>query len=128
MILERKVRLKDDDYVIVVELEYRSIKGFPRLCLKNCDFIFDSGNFSLLLSKIAKNYSDEEFYDKMILMMNRMLYIYNRVPFLSAIKNVSSNEELYVSKIEIEKYINDFNIKLLNNSQFDLENENTWLI
>lgn len=63
----------------------------------------------------------------MILMMNRMLYIYNRVPFLSAIKNVSSNEELYVSKIEIEKYINDFNIKLLNNSQFDLENENTWL-
>ncbi len=128
MILERKVRLKNDDYIVVVDLEYRNIKGFPHLCLKNYDYGFDCGNFSLLLSKIAKNYSDEEFYDKKILMMNRMLYIYNRVPFLSAIKNVSSNDILYISKIEIEQYINDFNIKMLDNSRFNLEMENTWLI
>ena len=34
----------------------------------------------------------------------------------------------YISKIEIEKYINDFNIKMLDNSRFNLEMENTWLI
>ena len=63
--------------------------------------------------------------------MNDILYIYDRMPFISGIKDISiSNnmisEESYISKEEIEKYIKEFNIKMNHIDNFKLSDSQTW--
>lgn len=61
------------------------------------------------------------------------LYIYDRIPFLSGIKNVyiSSKDNLpysksYISKDEIEKYVKDNNVTMTTNTNFKLFDSYTW--
>ena len=63
--------------------------------------------------------------------MNDILYIYDRMPFISGVKDISiSNnmisEESYISKEEIEKYIKEFNIKMNHIDNFKLSDSQTW--
>ena len=60
-----------------------------------------------------------------------IFYIYDRMPFISGIKDISiSNnmisEESYISKEEIEKYIKEFNIKMNHIDNFKLSDSQTW--
>ena len=63
--------------------------------------------------------------------MNDILYIYDRMPFISGIKDISiSNnmisEESYISKEEIEKYIKEFDVKMNYIDNFKLSDSRTW--
>lgn len=101
------------------------------------DDYYDGGDFSLLLEEIEKNYTFEkaEKYDKNISYMADVIYLYERIPFLSGIRDeyISSKDNRpytigYISKEEIEKYIKENNIKINSNKKFKLGDERTWII
>lgn len=133
------IKLNNNIYYIVVDLEYKnSDHNIPKLCLKNFkDDYWDEGDCSKLIEKIEKNYTLEKVkqYDKYIAFMADVLYIYDRLPFLGAIKDVyiSKNNNLpdsicYIEKQEIEDYIKTFNVKMQSNDNFKLFDEYTWKI
>lgn len=137
MKLNRKIKLNENIYYILIELEYKkNDNNINCLCLKNYkDTYFDNGNLSKLLLKISQNYNKyiEKKYDDDISYLDDCLYIYNRIPFLSGIYDTSSDEVLpnsfgYISKNELDKYIKDNNVKMLQNDKFNLCDERTWII
>ena len=132
MIIEKKIKLDNNIYYAIIEVEYeKHIEGFPTLRLKEYKSRYwDDGNCSLLIEKIETSYSKEKalFYDNNIAYMADILYIYDRVPFINGIKNTCNSSETYISKAEIEKYIEMFNIKIHNNQDFKLYDERTWYI
>ena len=136
MYIERKVTLKNSIYFVRVELEYKSINNIAHLCIKNYkDDYFDNGDFSNLIDLVEKSYSEEKVkkYDENISYMANILYIYDRIPFLSGVKDVYISELNnipysigYISIEDIEKYIKDNNIKMNKNTKFKLSDGFTW--
>ena len=131
----KKIKLNNTNYYAVIELEYKQLESnFPVLRLKNYkDDYWDSGDCSILIERIEENYSlkKAQQYDNNIAYMDDILYIYDRMPFISGVKDISiSNnmisEESYISKEEIEKYIKEFNIKMNYNDNFKLSDYRTW--
>lgn len=139
MYIEKRVKLRDINYYVRVELEYkRENNDLVLLRMKNYkDDYYDGGDFSLLLEEIEKNYTFEkaEKYDKNISYMADVIYLYERIPFLSGIRDeyISSKDNQpyaigYISKVEIEKYIKENNIKINSNEKFKLGDGGTWII
>ena len=139
MYIEKRVQLRNINYYIRVELEYkRENSDFVLLRMKNYkDDYYDGGDFSLLIEEIEKSYSYEKVkkYDKNISYMADVIYLYERIPFLSGVRDeyISSKDNLpytigYISKEEIEKYIKENNIKINNNNNFKLYDGCTWII
>ena len=131
----KKIKLNNTNYYAVIELEYKQLESnFPVLRLKNYkDGYWDSGDCSILIERIEENYSlkKAQQYDNNIAYMNDILYIYDRMPFISGVKEISiSNnmisEETYISKEEIEKYIKEFNIKMNHIDNFKLSDSQIW--
>ena len=131
----KKIKINNRNYYAIIDLEYKKIQNnFPVLRLKNYkDDYWDSGDCSILIERIEENYSlkKAQQYDNNIAYMNDILYIYDRMPFISGIKDISiSNnmisEESYISKEEIEKYIKEFNIKMNHIDNFKLSDSQTW--
>lgn len=64
--------------------------------------------------------------------MNDIIYIYESIPFISGIGDIyySDNKEIstysYITKEEIDEYINNFNIKINYNYKFKLSDSRTW--
>lgn len=139
MYIEKRVKLNNNDYYVVVEVEYRkSESGFVTLCLKNSDdSYFDGGDFSILLEELEKNYSQEKAktYDYHIGFMADVIYLYEHIPFLTAVRDVYISSKDYlphstgsISKDEINRYIKDFNISIKVNEKFKLSDQRTWII
>lgn len=138
MYIERKITLKNSIYFIRVELEYKNINNITHLCINNYkDDYFDNGDFSNLINLVEKSYTEEKAkkYDENISYMADILYIYDRIPFLSGVKDVCISELDntpysigYISKEDIEKYIKDNNIKMDKNTRFKLSNGLTWKV
>lgn len=131
MKIEKRISLNNNIYYVVIDVEYKFDGVITRLCLKNYkDDYFDSGDFSCLIEKIEKNYSNDKVleYDNKIGFMADILYIYDRIPFLTGIKEVYINSTCYILKEEIDNYIKAHNIKLESNNYFKLFNEETWKI
>lgn len=135
MQISKKIKINNRNYYAIIDLEYKKIQNnFPVLRLKNYkDDYWDSGDCSILIERIEENYSlkKAQQYDNNIAYMNDILYIYDRMPFISGIKDISiSNnmisEESYISKEEIEKYIKEFNIKMNHIDNFKLSDSRTW--
>lgn len=131
----KKIKINNRNYYAIIDLEYKKIQNnFPVLRLKNYkDDYWDSGDCSILIERIEENYSlkKAQQYDNNIAYMNDIIYIYDRMPFISGIKDISiSNnmisEESYISKEEIEKYIKEFNIKMNHIDNFKLSDSQTW--
>ena len=131
----KKIKINNRNYYAIIDLEYKKIQNnFPVLRLKNYkDDYWDSGDCSILIEKIEENYSLKKAhqYDNNIAYMADILYIYDRMPFISGVKDISiSNnmisEESYISKEEIEKYIKEFNIKMNHIDNFKLSDSLTW--
>ncbi|HIS91040.1 MAG TPA: hypothetical protein IAC20_05220 [Candidatus Faecisoma merdavium] len=131
----KKIKINNRNYYAIIDLEYKKIQNnFPVLRLKNYkDDYWDSGDCSILIERIEENYSlkKAQQYDNNIAYMNDILYIYDRMPFISGIKDISiSNnmisEESYISKEEIEKYIKEFNIKMNHIDNFKLSDSQIW--
>jgi hypothetical protein len=139
MYIEELIKLKNNIYYIVVDVEYKKINnGLTILCMKNYnDDYFDGGDLSKLIEKIEVNYSREKAqeYDENIGFMADVMYIYDRIPFLSGIRDVyiSKKENLptsigYISKNEIEKYIKENNVNMQSKDNFKLSDESTWIV
>lgn len=137
MQISKKVKINNSIYYIIVDVEYKKHdEGFPVLCLKNYkDDYWGGGDCSILIEEIEKSYSKEKInqYNNGIGFMADVLYIYDRISFISGIKDVYifSKDNLlysdgYISKDEIDKYIKDFNIKMNDNSNFKLIDARTW--
>lgn len=128
----KKINLNNNIYYIIVEVEYRKHENnFPILVLKNYkDNYWDSGDCSRLIERVEVAYSYDKVkeYDKTISYMADILYIYDKIPFIKGIKEVCNTSESYISKEEIDNYIKLFNIKMNNNLNFKLYDENTWNI
>ena len=135
MQLEKKITLNNNIYYIIVDLEYKKNKlMLPKLYIKNnISEYWDDGNCSLLIKNVEKEYTYDRAkeYDKNIAFMADVIYIYNKIPFISGIKNISNSNInptslTYISKEEIEKYIKEFNIKTDRNIELKLNDMNTW--
>lgn len=134
MQVSKKVKLNSINYYIIIDLEYKKDAindNLPVLCLKNYkDDYWDGGDCSILIEEIEKVYTTEskKKYDNNISYMADVLYIYDRIPFISGIKDIGYSQEGYISKDEIDAYIKLFNIKMDNNTDFKLSDERTWKI
>ena len=131
----KKIKINNINYYVIIELEYKQSENkIPILRLKDCkNDYWDSGDCSILIKKIEENYTlkKAQQYDNNIAYMADVLYIFDRMPFISGIKDVNFsnnivNEETYVSREEIEKYIKNFNIKMNFNNDFKLSDYRTW--
>lgn len=137
MQISKKIKISNNLYYILVEVEYKKDQNnIPSLCLKNFkNDYWDGGDCSILIEEVEKNYTSEKArkYDKTIGFMSDVLYIYDRIPFISGIKDIyiSKNDnipysEAYISKEEIEDYIKKFNVKMNDNPHFKLYDAQTW--
>lgn len=131
MVIKRKILLGKNSYQIFFNVSYKkSIINKPKLVLTkyNNDY-WDSGVISKLIEKIEKNYNLENIkkYDEDISYMADILYIYEHIPFFEGINDCSSEEECYISKEEIKKYIRIFNKKIIT-KKIKLNDESTWNI
>lgn len=140
MQISKKIEINNNIYYIIVDVEYKKDNyDYPILCLKNYegDDCWDGGNCSVLIDEIEKSYTKEKaaLYDENIFFMADVLYIYDRMPFISGIKEIYLHEnekvpysEYYISKEEIETYIKRFNIKMNHNPDFTLNSQSTWKV
>lgn len=136
MIIEKRIKLNSNIYYIVINVEYKKKNDIPILCLQNyTEDYWDGGDCSLLIKKAENEYTEEQAkkYDSNIGFMADVIYIYDRIPFISGIKDVyiSSKENLpysigYITKEEIDKYILDNKIEISNYHNFKLYDEHTW--
>ncbi len=123
MEIQKKLKLGNNIYYVVVDLKYKKDNnGINKLCLKNFkNDYFDGGDFSLLIDDVEKKYDVEiaKNYDSNISLMADVLYLYDRIPYLSGIKDVyiSDSDNLpysigYISREEIDRYIDNNDIKM----------------
>ncbi len=137
MQISKRIKLNNNYYYILVDVKYQKNQaGVLRLRLKNYkDKYWDEGDCSILIEEVEKSYTLEKakYYDKYIGFISDVLYIYDRIPFISGIKDIyiSKNDNIpysigYISKEEIESYIKEFNIKMNYNPDFKLSDARTW--
>lgn len=136
MIIEKRIKLNKNIYYIVINVEYKKKNNIPVLCLQNyTEDYWDGGDCSLLINKVENDYTEEQAkqYDSNIGFMADVIYIYDRIPFISGIKDIyiSSKDNLpysigYITKEEIDKYIHNNNIDISNNHKFKLYDGRTW--
>ena len=92
MTFERKIRINDRDYFLGIELKYIKDKILKQTNGNG----FDMGDLSIMIEEVESNYkkeSKEIIYDKDIPYMNDIIYLYDRFPFVTYIKDILYNEE-----------------------------------
>ncbi len=109
MVIEKRIKLGNSVFLLGVEIRYRK-----HSLVKKDGTYFDMGDFSALILDIEKNYQGSLDYDKNIGYMNDIIYLYDRFPFVSYIKDITydktSGEVVQIgciSREEIVDYIND---------------------
>ena len=130
----KRIKLGNNDYYIKCNCEYKKENDIVRLKLKNYkDDYFDGGDLSKLIERIERQYSESIYskYGKDIYFLADCLYIYDNIPFIDGVGDIYFIDGLidstsYISKEELDRYIYDNNIKM-NNNNFKLLDENTWL-
>ena len=117
MTFERKIRINDRDFFLGVELKYIENK----ILIQTNDNNFDMGDFGIMIQDVEANYkkeSKEIVYDNVVSYMNDIIYLYDRFPFVSYIKDICYNDDgkiTYlgcINKEEIIDYIKANNIKI----------------
>ena len=117
MIIEKKININNIDYYIGIEVKYHTTKNrHPHLTKKDGTY-YDGGDLSYLIEYIEKKFERNTDYDKYIAFMNDIIYIYDRIPFLSYIKDISYKDNKIKSttiiyKEEIIAYIKENNIEI----------------
>lgn len=134
MTIKKRVDLGDNTYYVEIEVEYKRQDDILRLFLKNYkDDYYDGGDLSILLEKLANEYSREAIkkYNTGISFLDDALYLYENIPFLSGIYDFYQNKKDnipnsigYISARELDEIIK--NIKILNDSKFKLFDERIW--
>ena len=130
MIIKKRVELSNNIFFVNCDCEYKK----DILCLKNykSDY-YDGGDLSLLIEEIKKKYSKDTYkkYDDHSWFITDCLYIYDNIPFISAIEDYYIDNGLvysmsYITKEELDKFIKENNIRMKDNSNFKLGDGRTW--
>lgn len=117
MTIERKIKINNRDYFLGIELKYNA----NNMLRKFNDGYFDMGDLSIMIEEVQSNYLKESktvIYDKSNSYMNDIIYLYDRFPFISYIREILYNDEGEISFIsiinndEITSYIKTNNIQL----------------
>ena len=117
MTIERKIRIDNRDFFLGVQLKY--IKN--KILIQKNGNNFDMGDLSIMIEDVETNYkkeSKELIYDKDISYMNDIIYLYDRFPFVSYIKDITYNNDGKISYLgcinrdEIINYIKKHKIKI----------------
>lgn len=115
MVIERRIRLKNNDYYIGFEINHDK-DGF---LIKTDGSYFDLGDISIMIKHFEESYKKDKFlYDSKNLYMNDIIYLYDRFPFLSYIKDVlyatdnTPSTIGLIKKDEILDYIKTMNIEI----------------
>ena len=109
MTFERKIRINDRDYFLGIELKYIKDKILKQTNGNG----FDMGDLSIMIEEVESNYkkeSKEIIYDKDIPYMNDIIYLYDRFPFVTYIKDILYNEEgkiTYLGSINKDEILNN---------------------
>lgn len=88
MVFEREITINDRYYYLGVELKYIKDKTLIQTNGNN----FDMGDFSIMIQEVEANHkkeSKEMIYDKEVSYMNDIIYLYDRFPFVSYIKDIT---------------------------------------
>lgn len=92
MTIERKIKINNRDYFLGVELKY--IKD--KILIQTNGNNFDMGDLSIMIQDVESRYekeSKETIYDKDVSYMNDIIYLYDRFPFVSYIKDILYNDD-----------------------------------
>lgn len=117
MTIERKIKINNRDYFLGIELKYNA----NNMLRKFNDGYFDMGDLSIMIEEVQSNYLKESktvIYDKSNSYMNDIIYLYDRFPFISYVREILYNDEGKISfisiinKDEIASYIKTNNIQL----------------
>lgn len=132
MIIKNEIKLGTIQYFIKVECIYKKKDNSYGLYLKNySNDYFDGGDLSLLIEELETKYDYkkvEEQYKSNISFINDALYIYDNIPFISGLGDIFNKSESFISKEELDVYIKDNNVKMKDNSKFELYDQRTWNI
>ncbi len=135
MELYRQIKLGDNIYYIKCDCCYKKKNNFTELCLsKYQNDYYDGGDLSLLIKEIENKYNKElvKRYDGEAWFLADALFIYDNIPFISGISDYYTDSENrisslgYISKEELDEYIKDNNIKMKDQTKFELVNQSTW--
>ena len=113
MTIERKIRINNRDFFLGVELKY--IKD--KILIQTNGNNFDMGDLSIMIQDVESNYkknAKEMIYDKDISYMNDIIYLYDRFPFVSYIKDILYNDdgEITIDNVNINTLDEDNKIKI----------------
>ena len=114
MVIERKIVINNRNYYLGIKLKYKK----DEILVKEDETYFDMGDLSIMIDYVQDNYDKNIIYDSVISYMNDIIYLYDRFPFISYIKDITYNDKGIITcignieKDEFIKYINDNNIKL----------------
>ena len=130
----KRIKLGSKNYYIVTCCEYIN----DELRLKDYkDNYYDGGDLSRLIEVLESKYNTDTYkkYGNDNWFMSDCLYIYDHIPFIngvgdlyiSTIDNII-NSASYITKDELDKYIQKHHIIMNDNSNFILSDERTWSI
>jgi len=115
MIIERRIKINDSNYLLGVKLKYNN-KGH---LVRDDGSYFDLGDFNLMIEYVEKHYQKGLIYDKSTIYMNDIIYLYDRFPYVSYIKDITYSKQdnsIYqighIDKQEILDYIKIKNIEI----------------
>ena len=118
MTFERRIQI-DGSYNFFLGFDLRYTKY--KLLERTDSGYFDMGDLSIMIEEVEKSYKKESqkiIYDKGNSYMNKVIYLYDRFPFVTYIKDILYNDEGKIisigciTKKEIVKYIKDNKIKI----------------
>lgn len=114
MIIEKRIKIKDVNYLLGIEIKY----GKNGILIKKDNTYFDLGDFSEMISYVENNYDYNCVYDKKVCYMNDIIYLYDRFSFIDYIKDITYDSNNQITQIgiikreEIIDYIKENNIKI----------------
>lgn len=137
MTIEKRVKLHNNIYYVVLDVEYKKKDSKVCLCLSNKkEDYYDGGDLTNLIEKIEQDYTSEKAqkYQKDIGFLQDAFYIYDRIPILSGIKDIYQKKkeslpysQSYISKKELDDLIEQNNIQMSNHKNFKLYDKQTWV-
>ena len=114
MVIEKRIKIKDVNYLLGIEVKYDK----NGILVKKDNTYFDIGDFNKVISYVESNYDSNCIYDKKVYYMNDIIYLYDRFPFIDYIKDITydSNNQITqigtIKKEEIIDYIKTNNIRI----------------
>ena len=114
MVIEKRIKIKDANYLLGIEVKYDK----NCILVKKDNTYFDIGDFNKVISYVESNYDSNCIYDKKVYYMNDIIYLYDRFPFIDYIKDITydSNNQITligtIKKEEIIDYIKTNNIRI----------------